>query len=166
MNTSRGRNPTARRRQAACRPVAGSAGAGANAHVVPIRAIVRRNGDGQRGDSTATRVVQEAHGLKDDPRIQALRLIARQLKTLTWSPELLALLLDELYVDDLFTEVVGSPDTIPPQESASAVAIAIALRHSWRPDDLAAVARQLGAVMGAREERAPQSCSRGQSRSG
>jgi hypothetical protein len=134
--------------------------------MVPIRAIVRRNGDGHLGNPAAARSIQRAPGLKDDPRVEALRRIARQLKTLTWSPELLALLLDELYVDDLFTEVVGSPDTIPPQESASAVAVAIALRHSWRPDDLAAVARRLGDVMGARDELAPQSCGRRQSRSG
>jgi hypothetical protein len=134
--------------------------------VVPIRAIVRRNGNGHIGDSAAARSVQEAPGLKDDPRVQALRLLARQLKTLSWSPALLELLLDELYVDDLFMDVVGNPDTIPVNGYAHAVAVAIALRHSWRPDDLAAAARRLVGVMGAREKRAPQSFGRGQSRSG
>jgi hypothetical protein len=133
--------------------------------MVPIRAIVRRNGDGHLGNPAAARSIQRAPGLKDDPRVEALRRIARQLKTLTWSPELLALLLDELYVDDLFTAVVGSLDKILPEESASAVALAIALRHSWRPDDLAAVAGRLGNVKGARETRAPLSHGRRQRRS-
>ncbi len=166
MNTIRSRNSVTRLSHGAARHGAGSARAGGNNHVVPIRAIVRRNGNGHLGNSEAARSVQGAPGLKDDPRVHALRLIARRLKTLTWSPELLALLLEELYVDDLFTEVVGDPDTIPPQGSASAVAIAIALRHSWRPDHLAAVARRLGDIAGTRGARAPQARGRGQSRSG
>ena len=131
-----------------------------------MRAIVRTNGNGQHQQPAAVRHSYEGPSLQNDPRVEALRRIARQLKTLTWSPDLLALLLDELYVDELFTEVVGDPVTIPPQESASAVAVAIALRHSWRPDDLAAVARRLGDITGACEARAPQASGRGQGRSG
>jgi hypothetical protein len=81
-------------------------------------------------------------------------LIAWQLKKLSWTPALFALLLDELYVDDLFTTVVGDPDAIPPRGYAHAVAVAIVLRHSWRPDDLEAVVDRLGAI-GARRTRSP-----------
>jgi len=62
---------------------------------------------------------------QDDPRLEALRLIAGRLKKLSWTPALFALLLDELYVDDLFTTVVGDPDAIPPRGYAHAVAVAI-----------------------------------------
>ena len=166
MRTNGTRTPITRLRQLAGRSGSGPVRAGANPHGVPIRAIVRTNGNGQHQQPAAARRIHEGPSLQDDPRVDALRRITRQLKTLTWSRELLALLLDELYVDELFTEVVGDPDTIPPQESASAVAVAIALRHSWRPDDLAAVARRLGDITGACEARAPQSRSRGQRRFG
>ena len=131
-----------------------------------MRAIVRTNGNGHRQQTAAVRRVQEAPDLQNDPRIQALRLIARQLRSLSWSPALLALLLDELYVDDLFEDVVGNPDTIPVNGYAHAVAVAIALRHSWRPDDLAAAARRLVDVAGTHEARATQSRSRDQRRPG
>jgi hypothetical protein len=49
-----------------------------------------------------------------------------------------------LYADELFIALVGDPKTIPPRRYAHAVAVAIALRHSWRPDDLDAVADRLG----------------------
>ena len=65
------------------------------------------------------------------------------MKNLSWTPALFALLLDELYADDLFTELVGDPDAIRPRGYAHAVAVAIALRHSWRPDDLQAVVGRL-----------------------
>ena len=166
MRTNGTRTPITRLRQLAGRSGSGPVRAGAKPHGVPIRAIVRTNGNRPYGNPAGAKRVQDARSLQNDPRAQALRRIARRLKSLTWSRELLALLLDELYVDELFTEVVGDPDTIPPQESASAVAVAIALRHSWRPDDLAAVARRLGDITGACEARAPQSRSRGQRRSG
>ena len=140
MYTTRGRNPITRLRQGASRPGTGVAGAGANNHAVTLRAIVRNNHHG----CGRTEEVAAAHRPQDPHRIKVLRLIARRVKTLSWTPALLALLLDELYVDDLFTDVVGDPDTIPPHGYASAVAVAIALRHSWRFDDLAAIADRLG----------------------
>ena len=81
-------------------------------------------------------------------------MIAWRTKKLSWTPALLALLLDELYIDDLFTEVVGDPEAIPPRDYARAVAVAIVLRHSWRPDDLEAVVDRLGDI-GARRTRSP-----------
>ena len=166
MRTNGTRTPITRLRQLAGRSGSGPVRAGANPHVVPMRAIVRTNGNGHRQQTAAVRRVQEAPDLQNDPRIQALRLIARQLRSLSWSPALLALLLDELYVDDLFEDVVGNPDTIPVNGYAHAVAVAIALRHSWRPDDLAAAARRLVDVAGTHEARATQSRSRDQRRPG
>ena len=77
-------------------------------------------------------------------RPKALRLIAERTTGLPWTNDLLTLLLDELYVEDLFTVLVGPPHRLPASRYAQAVAVAIALRHSWRPDDLADVAQRLG----------------------
>jgi len=154
------------------RPVGG----GVNIQIPRDRAVVqkRRNGHGHNGKSAAghppfsrsepapsAKRASDAPNSgptgtrpQDDPRLEAIRLIAGRLKRLPWTPALLALLLDELYVDDLFTTVIGDPDAIPPHDYARAVAVALVLRHSWRPDDLEAVADRLG-VINARRERHP-----------
>lgn len=77
-------------------------------------------------------------------RPHALRRIASRTADLTWSPTLLRPLLEELYVDDTFEELVGPLERIPLRRYPHAVAIALVLRHSWRPDDLRQFVRQLG----------------------
>ena len=77
-------------------------------------------------------------------RPRAVSLIAARTQTLRWSPALLDLVLEELAVDDLFVELLGTARTIPRHRYAQALAVAIALRHSWRPDSLASVANRLG----------------------
>jgi hypothetical protein len=77
-------------------------------------------------------------------RPQVLGLIASSTRKLSWNGRLLSLLLEELYVDDLFTALVGPAQRLPRARYAQAVALAIALRHSWRPDDLLGVATRLG----------------------
>ena len=97
---------------------------------------------------------------QDDPRLEALRLVAGQMKNLSWTPALFALLLDELYADDVFTELVGDPNAIPRRRYAHAVAVAIALRHSWRSDDLEAVVGRLGVAQTRWKRRDPQCAER------
>jgi hypothetical protein len=79
-----------------------------------------------------------------DVRPRAVGLIEARTQTLSWSPALLALVLEELGTDDLFAELVGTARTIPRRRYAQALAVAIAIRHSWRPDSLAFVAKRLG----------------------
>src|SRR5439155_22916752 len=57
------------------------------------------------------------------------------------------LVLDELRTD-VFREFVGDARHLSIRRSPQAIAVALALRHSWRPDDLAQLAKQLaiGAV--------------------
>ena len=86
----------------------------------------------------------EAERWRSVLRPQVLRLIAGSTRRLSWTGRLLTLLLEELYVDDLFTELLGPPQRLPAARYAQAVALAIALRHSWRPDDLLDVATRLG----------------------
>ena len=72
-----------------------------------------------------------------------LRLFAARARTLTWSRALLKLVVEELYPDDLFAELVGRLDRVPRRQWPYVIAIAVALRHSWRRDGLTRVARRL-----------------------
>ncbi len=53
-------------------------------------------------------------------------------------------LIEELYVEDDFHALLGDPKDLPRRRYPQAVALALALRHSWRPDDLACILRRLG----------------------
>ena len=90
-------------------------------------------------------------------RPRALRLFAARARHLTWSRALLKLIVAELYPDDLFTELVGTLDRIPRQQWPWVVAIAVALRHSWRRDGLARLEQSL------RVSRTERACPRGKS---
>ena len=79
--------------------------------------------------------------------LESLRLFTQRSATLRWSRTLLTLLVDELQTDDRFFELVGDLRYLPVRQYPQAIAIAIALRHSWRPDDLARLARRLGITL-------------------
>ena len=62
-----------------------------------------------------------------------------QTRDLRWSRELIDLLLDELYVSDEFDDLIGR---VPPSAQVNypqLVALAVVLRHSWYPEDLARI---------------------------
>ena len=86
---------------------------------------------------------REAERWRDELRPRAIRLFAARAAKLTWSRALLKLVVEELYPDDLFSELVGSLDRVPPRRWPRVLAIAVVLRHSWRRDGLARVARRL-----------------------
>jgi hypothetical protein len=77
-------------------------------------------------------------------RLDALRSIVRRTAGLSLDPALLLLLLDELQVDELFDQLIGKPQRVRTAQYPQAIAVAIALRHSWRPDDLGEIAKRLG----------------------
>ena len=85
----------------------------------------------------------DAERWREELRPRALRLFAAHAKKLTWSRTLLKLIVDELFPDDLFAELIGNLDRVPPRQWPRVIAIAVALRHSWRRDGLARVARRL-----------------------
>jgi hypothetical protein len=69
--------------------------------------------------------------------------------SLRWSPHLLEVLMQELYVDEDLEKMLGVvPRQVPRRKYAQAVAVALILRHSWRADDLASILQRLG-LMGA-----------------
>jgi hypothetical protein len=85
----------------------------------------------------------DAERWRRERRPYVLRLFAARARTLTWSRALLKLVVEELYPDDLFRELVGSLDRIPRRQWPHVIAIAVALRHSWRRHGVTRMAKRL-----------------------
>jgi hypothetical protein len=60
-------------------------------------------------------------------------------------------LLDELNIDAMFTELVGRPHGLPARRYPQAIAVALALRHSWRREELMKFAKRLGVKLSAKD---------------
>ena len=79
-----------------------------------------------------------------DTRSKAIRAAVSATKRLHWSRPLIEAVLEELYVDDHFEELLGrAPGNLRPGQYAQAIAVALILRHSWHPDDLACMLKRL-----------------------
>jgi hypothetical protein len=79
-----------------------------------------------------------------DTRPAAVRGAVSATKSLRWTHQLIEAVLEELYVDDHFEELLGrAPGDLRPGQYARAIAIALILRHSWHPDDLACMLKRL-----------------------
>ena len=85
----------------------------------------------------------DAERWRTELRPRAMRIFAARTAKLKWSKALVKSVVEELFPDDLFTELIGSLDRVPPQQWPHVIAIAVALRHSWRRDGLARIARRL-----------------------
>ena len=90
----------------------------------------------------------DAERWRTERRPRVLRLFAARARKLTWSRALLKLVVAELFPDDLFTELVGNLDRVPSRLWPHVIAIAVALRHSWRRDGLSRVTKQLRISLG------------------
>ena len=99
--------------------------------------------DRQLEDATRAKQQLDAERWRAEVRPRAMRSFAAGTANVTWSRTLVKLVVEELYPDDLFTDLVGNLDRIPRRQWPSAIAIAIGLRHSWRRDGLARIARRL-----------------------
>jgi len=77
------------------------------------------------------------------PRRKVLRSLVARTHKIPWSANLVATLIEELYVEDEFNALLGDPQVLPLRRYPQAIALALALRHSWRPDDLACILRRL-----------------------
>jgi hypothetical protein len=66
-----------------------------------------------------------------------VRSFATRLAGQRWTLTLLQALLEELYVDDSIVDLLGELRSIPVSRYPQLIAVALALRHSWRPDDFA-----------------------------
>jgi hypothetical protein len=99
--------------------------------------------DRQLEDATRAKQQLDAERWRAERRPRAMRSFAAVTAKLTWSRTLVKLVVEELYPDDLFTDLIGNLDRIPRRQWPSSVAVAIALRHSWRRDGLARIAKRL-----------------------
>jgi hypothetical protein len=64
-----------------------------------------------------------------------VRSFAARLAGQRWTLPLIQALLEELYVDDSIVDLLGDLRSIPVSRYPQLIAVALALRHSWRPDD-------------------------------
>ena len=79
-----------------------------------------------------------------DIRPKAIQVAVSSTKALRWSRPLIEAVLEELYVDDHFEELLGrASGDLRPSQYAQAIAVALILRHSWHPDDLACKLKRL-----------------------
>lgn len=76
-------------------------------------------------------------------RRRVLRALVARTRNLPWSTDLINVLVEELYVGDEFTAFVGEPQKLPRRRYPQVIALALALRHSWRADDLACLLHRL-----------------------
>jgi hypothetical protein len=122
-------------------------------------AVANRNRNEHGGAASSARLIrsQRSHTQQQNPRsserlavalswrrkrLRRLHALANSLAALRWSSDLLNCLVDEIKVEEEFAAVLGDPAEIPMRRYPQAVAIAIALRHSWRPDLFASVSRR------------------------
>ncbi len=77
-------------------------------------------------------------------RLRALRALAERTADLRWTPALVFELLEELPTDDAFDELVEDLRQRPRVNFAQVLLLALAARHSWRPDELSRLMRRLG----------------------
>ena len=93
----------------------------------------------------------DAEHWRDELRPRAMRVFSTRTTKLTWSRALVKLIVGEQFLDDLFTALVGHLDRVPPRQWPRVLAIAVALRHSWRRDGLARIARRLRVSLAAKD---------------
>ena len=87
---------------------------------------------------------RRARRWRREVRPAAVRAAVSATRALRWSRPLVEAVLEELYVDDHFEELLGrAPGDLRPGQYAQAIAVALILRHSWHPADLACMLKRL-----------------------
>src|SRR5262245_40951645 len=97
----------------------------------------------QLDDAARARQQLEAERWRETLRPRAMRIFAARTAKLPCSRALLKLVVEELYPDDLFRQLVGNLDRVPRARWPQAIAMAVALRHSWHRDGLTRIAKRL-----------------------
>jgi len=94
-------------------------------------------------DATRAEQQLEAERWRAELRPRELRMFAARSTKLHWSRALLKTVVEELFPDELFAELAGNLDRVPARRWPQVVAIAVALRHSWRRDGVPQLAKRL-----------------------
>ena len=84
--------------------------------------------------SIAVSLADQDQGWRVNGRREALAGAVAQTAGLDWSPRLLRLLLEELYVDEEVEDLLGPASRVAITEFPQVIAVALALRYSWRRD--------------------------------
>lgn len=96
---------------------------------------------GRRASRTADSATRR---WRRDTRPRSVRAAVSATKGIRWTHPLIRAVLEELYVDDHFEKLLGrASGDLRPGQYAQAVAVALILRHSWHPDDLACMLKRL-----------------------
>ena len=81
---------------------------------------------------------------RSETRSEILRSLAREFRTMRWTTRLFEVLLEELHLDEELERLLGEPiPDLNRSRYAEAIAIGLILRHSWHPNDLAAILERL-----------------------
>src|SRR5439155_21713008 len=99
--------------------------------------------DAQLEEAARAKQRLDAERWRDELRPGALRLFAARTAKLPWPRALVKALVEELYPDDHFTELVGNLDRVRSRQWPRLLAVAVGLRHSRRRDGLERIARRL-----------------------
>ena len=94
-------------------------------------------------DAVRAKQQLDADRWRAELRPRAVRAFAERATRLSWSRALVKAAIEELYPDELFGEIVGDLDRVPPRLWPRAMAVAVALRRSWRRDGLVHIATKL-----------------------
>ena len=120
---------------------------------IPTEAQIEAEAVRKRQEAAWARQRAAEEQWRTNGRSRALGLIVSRTAKLPWSRGLLATLLAELNADATFTELVGRPQGLPTRRYPQAIAVALALRHSWRREELVKFARRLGVKLTAKDLR-------------
>jgi hypothetical protein len=117
---------------------------------VASRPSVPRAGEPQRTNRRSSGLADAAtRRWRRDTRPESIRAAVSATKRIRWTRPLIEAVLEELYVDDHFEELIGrAPGDLRPGQYAQAIAVALILRHSWHPDDLTCILKRLRLPVG------------------
>jgi hypothetical protein len=94
---------------------------------------------------TRAATLRDTRSWRQRVRPRAVQRAVAAARSLSWSPNLLELLIEELYIDDSIEELLGVPlRHLPRRRYAEAVGTALIIRHSWQAADLSCVLTRLG----------------------
>ena len=108
-----------------------------------LKLIKRRKDDGNTRVGPGPSVPSQTMAWRRERRWRALKRFARSMDGLKWSSALMRMLLEEMWVDEELKYLLGRPERLRRAQYPQALAVALALRHSWRSDDFRGITKRL-----------------------
>jgi hypothetical protein len=104
-----------------------------------LGALIRKASGREKKRSARTETMR----WRQTKRRRSLELFARRATGLAWSPALFRMLIDELWAGEELPSLVGPDQRLLVSQYPYALAVVLAIRHSWRQDDLRRIAKML-----------------------